>query len=202
MLKNSFSLKGAIFDLDGTLFVSPYNWKEIKRRLGVREGLILDHLNSLEEPERSRKFKLLEKMEREATSKGKVAEGAKELINFLKDRNVKIGVLTNNSRELAKKLISKIKIPLDVLVTRDDGVYKPYPEAMNRALSLLGLKSEECIYVGDNVLDIKAAEPFTFRNVFIIDKVISEEAKKEYKNKVVFVNSLFEVIEFLDGKII
>ncbi len=199
MLWNSFPLKAVIFDLDGTLYISPYNWRWMKDRLGVKDGLILDHLYSLEEPERTRKFQLLDEMEESAIEKGKIAEGALKLLNYLKKNGIKTGVLTNNSRRLAEKVLSNIPFDFDALITRDDGVYKPYPGAMETILKLLEVKPEETIYVGDNLLDIKAAEPFPLKATFIIND--SEELREKFKSRVIFVSEIGEIIGFLDGKI-
>lgn len=199
MSLNSFPLKAVVFDLDGTLYVSPYNWKWMKETLGVKEGLILDYLYSLEEPERTEKFNLLDEMEESAIEKGKIAKGAIELLNFLKQKGIKTGVLTNNSRRLAKRVLSKIPFEFDAVITRDDGVYKPYPSAMETILKLLKVKPQEAIYVGDNLLDIKAAEHFPLKAIFIIND--SPELKEKYREKVIFVSEIGEIIGVLNGKI-
>ena len=77
--------------MDGTLFISPFNWKRIKEKLGVKGELILDHLYSLPPEEKRGKFILLEKMEREAVSKGKPAPEAERILSLLKERGLKLG---------------------------------------------------------------------------------------------------------------
>lgn len=196
-----FPLKAVVFDLDGTLYISPYNWKWMKETLGVKEGMILDHLYSLEEPERTEKFKLLDQMEEAAIRKGSIAKGAMELLNFLKNNSIKTGVLTNNSRRLAERVLSSIPFEFDAIITRDDGVYKPYPGAMEKILKLLKVKPQETIYVGDNILDIKAAEHFPLRAIFIINNCSELREKYKEKEDIIFVSEIGEIIGYLNGKI-
>jgi phosphoglycolate phosphatase-like HAD superfamily hydrolase len=48
------SIKGAIFDLDGTVVENAYDWPKIRQELENAEVSILHYLCGLEEPERSR----------------------------------------------------------------------------------------------------------------------------------------------------
>ncbi len=195
----SFFPKGAIFDLDGTLFISPYNWAEIKRKLGVRGKLILDHLYSLPEPEKGKMFELLDRLEEEAVKKGVPAPGAVEVLKELRKKGLKLGVLTNNSARLANKVITKLGFTFDSVITRDSGVYKPYPEAIEKILFALSLQSKDCLYIGDNWLDLETVKPFNFKMVLIVSR--DEELRKKYREKAVYLSSLQEILDILNGKI-
>ncbi len=201
MSSTSSLIKSVIFDMDGTLFISPFNWKRIKERLGVKEGLILDYLHSLPPEEKREKFLLLENMEREAVSMGKPAPGVDQVLSVLKRRGLKLGVLTNNSRALAEKILSRFPINFDALITRDDGIWKPYPEAVEKALNRLGTNPEHTVYVGDNRLDIEAALPFKFAKILIING--SPHLRRKYGEKVIFLNSFSEILgEILPGEML
>ncbi len=187
--------------MDGTLFISPFNWKRIKEKLGVKGELILDHLYSLPPEEKRGKFILLEKMEREAVSKGKPAPEAERILSLLKERGLKLGVLTNNSRVLAEEILSRFPVEFDALITRDEGIWKPYPEAVERALDRLETTPEQTVYVGDNRLDIEAALPFKFAKILIING--SPQLRREYGKRVIFLNSFPEILgEIFPGEML
>ena len=60
-------IRAVVFDMDGTLVDSSYDWPTIRRQLGVSGASIIDDLNALAEPERSRKWAELEEIEKTAT---------------------------------------------------------------------------------------------------------------------------------------
>ncbi len=185
--------KAVVFDMDGTLFISPFDWRRIKAELGVKEGLILDHLRSLPDEERRRKFELLEALERETVFKGKPAPGAKRILSRLRRWGWKLGILTNNSRPLTSWVLSRLGFRFDAVVTRDDGVWKPYPESVEKVLSLLEVSPERTVYVGDNALDIKTALPFPFPLVIIVNSDPALRAK--FRGRVKFVDSLEGILK-------
>ena len=82
-------MKGAIFDMDGTVFDAPYDWKKIKDELRTQGKPILVHIKDLSEPEKSAKWKILEKYEQEATQQAVLKDGMKEFIRFLKENHLK-----------------------------------------------------------------------------------------------------------------
>ncbi len=186
------SRRAVIFDMDGTLFISPFNWESIKKRLGVKNGLILDHLRSLRPREQRRKFEMLERMEREVVERGKPAPGAKEILEALKRRGWRLGVLTNNSRPLTSWILSRVGFNFDAVVTRDDGVWKPYPQSVEKILNLLGTSPRESVYVGDNLLDIKTALPFPFRRIIIINS--DPHLRAKFRDRVDFVDQFDEIL--------
>ncbi len=185
--------RAVVFDMDGTLFISPFDWRRIKTELGVKEGLILDHLRSLPEQERKKKLRLLEAMEKEVVLKGKPAPGVRKVLSYLKQTGWKLGILTNNSRPLTSWVLSKLGFNFDAVVTRDDGVWKPYPESVEKILSLLEVSPESAVYVGDNLLDIKTALPFPFRLIIIVNP--DPALRAEFKDKVKFVDRLEEILK-------
>jgi HAD superfamily hydrolase (TIGR01509 family) len=148
-----------IFDLDGTLFDSHYDWPEIKRRLGVdrADGSILDHLDSLPADDARAKRALLESFEDRATAAGTLRRGARELVDELRREKVKLALVTNNRRSNARRVIERYALGFDAVVTRDDGCYKPSPEPMRRAARELAIEPRELAAVGDNAFDLAAA---------------------------------------------
>jgi phosphoglycolate phosphatase len=142
--------------MDGTVVDSTYDWAAIRAELAI-DGSILDGLESLEEPDRSHRRELLEARERAATEGACVHEGASELLELLAARRVRTALVTNNTAANTSALLTRFHLGFDVVVTRDDGVWKPSPEPILLALDRLGVAPGVVLAVGDSSFDIAAA---------------------------------------------
>lgn len=163
-------LKGVIFDMDGTVVDVPYDWIQIKTDLETQGEPILVYLNSLEEPEKSIKWKVLEKYEYAATRKAKMKFGMRRFLNLLSKKGAKIALVTNNSRNNVSYLLEKFGLEFDCVISRESGLWKPSGAPILAALKKLGLRKEECCVVGDSHFDIKAASEAGIPHVFILNK--------------------------------
>ena len=91
----------------------------------------------------------------------KLLPDSKEVLQKIKKKNLKIGLVTNNfTKPTAKALkFHKIGKYFDAIVTVDDIERpKPYPDAILKACEKLGIAPDETIYVGDNKNDFKAGK--------------------------------------------
>ena len=80
-------------------------------------------------------------------------------LSALKEKGIKVAVVSNKPEFAVKALCDKwFKGLVDVAVG-DDGVrrLKPYPEAIEYALSQLNSKKENAFYVGDQEVDVESA---------------------------------------------
>ncbi|MEO3867387.1 HAD-IA family hydrolase [Nonomuraea sp. B12E4] len=73
-------------------------------------------------------------------------------------RHVRIGVVTNCSRELGRRAAGRAGVSFDVVVTAEEaGAYKPRPEPYRTALERLGLRAERVLFVAGSRFDIPGA---------------------------------------------
>jgi HAD superfamily hydrolase (TIGR01549 family) len=156
-MTRAMKIKGAIFDLDGTVVENSYDWLKIRRELGNAEVSILGYLCGLEEPERSRKWAILERHEAEQTARSVLREGMRELLTFLKERCVRSALVTNNSRKNTVYLLEKFGLGFDRVITRESGLWKPSGAPFREVLEAFGIGSNECCVIGDTRFDILAA---------------------------------------------
>lgn len=87
-------------------------------------------------------------------------EGIPEALGGLKERKIRLGVLSNKQdkfvRAITEKLFGK-KLFKFTLGNRDDLPKKPSPEGALLVAKTLGAKPENCIFVGDSDVDVKTA---------------------------------------------
>ncbi len=103
-------LRGAIFDMDGTVVDVQYNWGKIKEELETQGKSILMYLENLEEPERSKKWKVLERFEYDSTQKAKLKPGMREFLDVLSKKGIKKALVTNNSQTSVSFLLKKLNL--------------------------------------------------------------------------------------------
>ena len=163
-------LKGVVFDMDGTVVEVPYDWKQIKEELMTQGKPVLTFIQSLEEPERSEKWKVLEKFENEATLKAVLKDGMQEFLDFLKEEGIKKALATNNSQRNVSFILNKFKLEFDYVLSREKGLWKPSGAPLLFILKKLNLKKEECCVVGDSHFDIKAADEAGITKIFILNE--------------------------------
>jgi len=150
-------VRGVVFDLDGTLVESSYDWPAIRSHLEVTSPSILDELDRLAEPERSRRRAALEGFELEATRAAELKPGAREVLAMLAGRGLHTALVTNNSSANTSELIDRFGLVFDVVVTRDSGLWKPSGAPVAEAVRRLGLDPAEVLAVGDSHFDLEAA---------------------------------------------
>jgi HAD superfamily hydrolase (TIGR01549 family) len=153
------ALRAALFDMDGTIWDSPVDWRDVRRAIGLpQDGRpITEHLESMPPDERARGTAILERFEAIGVDQGQPIPGATELLDLLQSRGVLCVLVTNNSRRSAAAVLRRYPLPFDRVVTRNEGPLKPSPEAFLRPLRDLGVSSAEALAIGDSHLDLVSA---------------------------------------------
>jgi len=180
--------------MDGTVVDVPYDWGKIKAELGTQGKPILTYIEDLDEPERSKKWKILERFESEATQEAKLKPGMRDFLDLLSARGVKKALVTNNSRKNVSFLLEKFRLEFDCVISRERGLWKPSGAPFLVALKELQLNKEECCVVGDSHFDIRAAEEAGIPLIFIL----SEDRERFDKMNA----EVFSSVEALQAKMV
>lgn len=151
------SIRAVVFDMDGTLVDSRYDWPEIRRVLEVDGPSIIDALNGLDEPLRSQRWSRLLAFEHEATRAASLHAGARELLAILHDHGIRAALVTNNTDDNTRWLLERFGLEFDVVLTRDSGLWKPSADPIEAAMHRLGATPEQTLAVGDSIYDLDAA---------------------------------------------
>src|SRR5208282_1109307 len=95
----------------------------------------------------------------------------REVISRLKDRGLKIGLVTNSGRNLVTKILDALNLEtryFDVIITGTDVKPKPSHEPFLLALKRIECKIEETVYVGDReAAEIRPAHDVGLKTVLI-----------------------------------
>lgn len=116
-------------------------------------------------------LKLIEHIRSEVNKRVRLIDGTLELINYLKSKDIKIGVLTNGIFiDQANKLI-KLKLDnfVDYLVTSDMcAADKPNPKIFKYLLNKMNVLPHQTLMIGnDMVADIKGAHDIGMKTIYL-----------------------------------
>lgn len=110
-------------------------------------------------------------------------KGSKEMIKELKKMKFKIGIVTGRPTDFTIDHMKNSGFDLklfDVIVTGDDTKnHKPSPDPILRAIKLLKIKSGETLYVGDSLIDYKAAKRAKVEFVGVLTGDVKKEEWKK-----------------------
>jgi hydrogenase expression/formation protein HypE len=168
-------IKAVFFDFDGTL-TSPgaLDFPKIKLAIGCpADSPILEFIDSLaSESEKNTARHTLDTFEMAAAALSRPGSGCERLLKALKDRQLKIGIISRNSpQSIAKAFENFVEIGMDafdVIISRDSpAAIKPAPDGILLAAQELGLPPHRVIMVGDYVFDLRAGRAAGTHTVLI-----------------------------------
>lgn len=91
--------------------------------------------------------------------KTKAYNGIKELLQNLKEKKIKLIVISNKAEEMAITVVNKLLPDIFDLVCGkvDNYPAKPDPSLTNKIISDMGLVPSDCVFVGDSGMDAATA---------------------------------------------
>lgn len=177
-----------VFDLDGTLVGAPKPFTQLKEELKSRlleEGIPEETLGDLTPMyenlhriagETGRDFEELYshmvELEVERISESFLFEGVRETLEFLRERGIKMAVMTRSSRKAALRALEMhgIREYFSVVSTRDDvppEELKPNAGQLKRIIEALGVQPAKTLVVGDHGYDVLPAKGLGALSVMI-----------------------------------
>jgi HAD superfamily hydrolase (TIGR01509 family) len=159
--------RAILFDMDGTLTQPMLDFPRIKSEMGIGPGPILESLAELDESRRLLAEAVLLRHEKIAAEQSQLNQGCRELLALLKSMRISMAVITRNSRLSVTTVTARHSLEIELLITRDDGPFKPDPFALSLACRKLGVSHEETWMVGDGQYDVEAAQAAGTHSVWI-----------------------------------
>jgi HAD superfamily hydrolase (TIGR01549 family) len=146
---------------------------------------------------------VMDKYEWDSAQKNSPMDAALEVLRSLRKMRLKVGLLTNNSKRSVTYLLEKYNFAkmFDVVMTRNDlgdfNSLKPSPVGLKLVLSKLGVEAKETVYVGDSVVDVKAALGVGAKPIFVTTGYSSEKEAKEVYPEVPVIERLQMLLPIL-----
>lgn len=207
------SIKGAIFDMDGTLLDSMHAWVKIGERYiktkgivltdeqkGLVGGMLLEEMSEYLKKEFD--FKLappeivaeINKMvEDEYFHKIVAKPGVRGFLETLKENNIKMCVATATDRYITEAVLERLdllKYFECVFTCGELHVDKSTPDIYDKALEALGTKKEETYVFEDTYLPISTLHKAGYQFVAVSDKWSKHREEDIKKISNIFVEDL------------
>jgi len=196
-------IKAIIFDFDGTLAVLNIDFSLMKERVfdlmrrysvqeeTIQEKYLLEIIDEVYQilwrvnPPNAEDFyqkahDILYEVEMRAAKDGKLIPGTEDTLKSLKQRGIKIGIITRNCEDAVRKVFPNLNDFCDVFVSRNSvKKVKPHPDHLTYAMELLKTSGEESVMVGDHVIDVQAGKGVGMKTIGVLTgRVKKEEFEK------------------------
>src|SRR5690625_327756 len=151
-------IRGVVFDLDDTLVASGLDFVAIRKAVGgpVEMGII-EYIDTLTGAARERAEATLRAAEWQGAKQATWMPHAATLVGELGSRGLPQAILTRNARDISQAMISRLAIPIETLVAREDCQPKPNPEGLLMIAEQWQIPPQHMVYIGDHSYDIEAA---------------------------------------------
>lgn len=191
-------IKAVIFDLDGTITEPYFDFDAIREEIGLSRdgGPILEAMETMTPAERQRAEAILHVHEEQAVTESTLNSGASETLAGLRQRGIRIGVLTRNRRDNAFAVAAKHGLSFDAVVGREDGPVKPNAFGVLHLCRQFGVEPRETLLVGDYLFDLLCARAAGALGVLIVH----HDRNNEFAEHADFtIESLEELLPIVDN---
>jgi len=160
-------INGIIFDLDGTLIQLPIRYEVIFEKLqnlfdtqDEFKPLIPTILEKANNDAKliQQAFDLICEEETQAAKNFKIIDNAIDTLNYFKNRNYSLSLVTMQCMKAAKLVLDKMQISelFSSIITRDDSIQRSIQ--IKNSVEILSLSPDNVIVIGDRIHDVQSAK--------------------------------------------
>ncbi|MGL5415621.1 MAG: pyrophosphatase PpaX [Clostridium sp.] len=127
--------------------------------------------------------------------------GAKDLLKYLKNKNIKIGIVTSKKGDVAERglKVTGLLEYIDLLVSPEcTSLHKPNGEPVEYALEKLGILKSEALMVGDSPYDIMSGKNAGTKTCGVAYTEVDVESLKK-TNPTYYIESLEEIQNIIEN---
>ncbi len=197
-----------IFDFDGTIVDLKVDWKKLKEEIKqflLKQGYDLPHEIRINEVlnryknEREKILKKIKKAEMSAANKTHIENNVATILKRLHSKGLKMAIFSKNFEDTIKIVLKKSDIIdcFDIIVGREtlmdnDLRGKPHPDGIFYIIKNVG-PSKNCIFVGNDTDDIKAAKKSGIYSLMIS----ASKSQMKRRGADFIIKNFFEIEKYL-----
>jgi phosphoglycolate phosphatase len=215
------AIKAIIFDFDGTLAVLNIDFSLMRERIfdlarryrikeeAIQEKYLLEIIDEVYEilwkksPTDAETFyreshDILHEVEMRAAEVGRLIPGAEGTLKRLREKGIKVGIITRNCEDAVRKVFRQIDDFCDIFVSRNSvKKVKPHPDHLTRVMKSLKISGREAVMVGDHLIDIQAGKRVGMKTIGVLTgRTKKEEFEKAGADCVLMtVSDIYEIVE-------
>lgn len=187
-------IKAILFDLDGTLVHSILDFRQIRKDISCPESQdVLSFLETLSDDARANAESIIMQHELDDAHATQIIDGASSLLERLDSYGIKTAIVTRNSQLATQIKIQKAGLNVEQILTREDAPAKPKPDALLYFSKLWNVEPQSCVYVGDYLYDLQAADNANMHACLYVHR--SESALPYYADLAGFICRDFDKFE-------
>lgn len=203
IMNDQRKIKAVIFDFDGTLAILNIDFLSLREKIfelikyynvekeKIKERYLLEIIEEVyqilfkRDKIEAEKFyetahKVLYEFEIKGAKDGALFPNTIETLRYLRNKGIKIGIVTRNCEEAVKKVFPEIEKYCDIFISRDYiHKVKPHPEHLNKVIDVLGVRAGESIMVGDHIIDIVAGKNLGLKTAGVLTGRTKKEELRE-----------------------
>lgn len=152
------TVRGMVFDLDGTLIDSALDFDLIRHDMGLPRGRpILEALAEIPAgDDKDRMLAVLRTHELAGADRATLFPGVSDTLAFLRDEGIPVAILTRNSRESTDRVLTRLRLPFEQVLTREDAPPKPDPTGLKTICERWQFAPNTVPFCGDYRFDLEA----------------------------------------------
>ncbi len=101
----------------------------------------------------------------------------------LKSKHIKLGLLTTTPRKPLEVVVERFLLEdyFDIMLAKEDAKNKPDPDGLERIITRFGIRKDECLYVGDSLVDIQTGKAAGVKTIAVTTGITTIESLRETK---------------------
>ena len=222
-MSGQMTIKGVIFDLDGSLVDSMWMWKQIDVEFLQNSGCevpdgLQDAIEGMSFTETAEYFQktfalplMIEEIKdcwnRMAFEKYRSEVGFKPgaglFLDYLREHGIRTGIATSNSRELVRTVLASLGAndKFDAIVTSCDVAKgKPAPDVYLKAAEMMGVAPSDCLVFEDVTAGIMAGKNAGMHVIAVDDEFSRYQEERKRRLADGFIRCYDEVTAWMESE--
>ncbi len=191
------AIKAVIFDLDGTITQPYFDFDAIRAEMGLtrEDGPVWEAMMRMSPQQRTQSHTILDHYEQKGVDESTLNDGADETLKTLRNRDIKIGILTRNKADNVRAVAEKHGLHFDEILGREDRPVKPDAYGVLELCTRFKIEPSEAMMVGDYLFDIQCGNGAGAVSVLLANHRDASEFEHLADHTICRINEIIDIIE-------